>query len=257
VEKLTGGGNGPVIEVRTAAEFLAAAERRSSDPKSHRESAPAVIRVMADIDLGELANERPGNDLKNVGRVQMGSNTTIYAPGAGAAIRHGILEMHGTHNAIIHHNWFENIDDRAPRVRTGNVHIFNDFVDGAANATISVMKAVTLVENSVYQYTAIATTFSHAGDSLAKNRAGTIVIVNCQNINPRHSGEKQKENERFEVENNFAGNVKRDQLRFNPPVDWSWKTPGSLPYAYTPDPLEIVPSLVRRYAGVGRVAAGL
>jgi pectate lyase len=92
VERLTGGGNAPVVEVRTAAEFQAAAERRDIKKKADRENAPRVIKVMTDLDLGELATEPPGNELKAIGRVRVCSHTTLFAPGVGATLRHGIVE---------------------------------------------------------------------------------------------------------------------------------------------------------------------
>src|SRR2546422_6074727 len=58
-----GGGNAPVITVRTAAELQAAVER-SELKKNLRDNTPRVIRIAADIDLGDLGNERPGNELK-------------------------------------------------------------------------------------------------------------------------------------------------------------------------------------------------
>src|SRR5206468_5898728 len=69
-------------------------------------------------------------------------------------------------NVTLHHNLFENIGDRAPRARFGNIHVFNNLIDGAENANISVMGAVTLVEKCFYKNTRIATTFSHAADSV-------------------------------------------------------------------------------------------
>jgi pectate lyase len=358
VERLTGGGNAPVVEVRTAAEFQAAAERRDIKKKADRENAPRVIKVMADLDLGELATEPPGNELKAVGRVRVCSHTTLFAPGVGATLRHGIVEMHGAHNVIIrnlrfrdlwendptgeydrfgwdyvriasagkiashhvwidhcdfgkcydgqcdithgsdlvtiswchfagdergphkksmlighsssptagaldrghlnvtlHHNWFENIDDRAPRARWGNIHICNDLVTGAENATISVMNAVTLIERSVYQDARIATSYSHAADSEDKDHAGTICIVESLNENPRPPVANPNSRVASEIEANFKSNVERGYLTFNPVTDWPWKDPHLLPYAFTPDPTAAVPEIVRRFAGTGKLSA--
>ena len=36
----------------------------------------------------------------------------------------------GRLNVTLHHNLFENIADRAPRARFGNIHAFNILVDG-------------------------------------------------------------------------------------------------------------------------------
>ena len=285
----TGGGSAPVIAVRTAKELQAAVEAASGSTRRTRVmNMPRVVRIDADIDLGELANQKPGNELKSVGVVKVASNTTIYSLGSGATIRHGTIEVHGAHNVIIrnlnfrdlweldptgkydrfgwdyirivnsgkthsdhvwidhcdfvkvydgmidithgsdlitvswcrfagdergpqkkvslvghsssenaaamdrghlnvtfHHNLFENIDDRAPRVRFGNVHAFNNFIDGAKNANISVTGAVTLVDHCFYKDCQIATTFSHAADTEAKEQGGTIVIVNSRQVDPR------------------------------------------------------------------------
>lgn len=353
----TTGGSGPVVEVRTAEEFRDALERSENKKKSDQDNTPRIVKVVGDIDLAELANERPGNEIKSVGKVEIRSNTTLFSAGEGATIRHGILDVHGAHNVIIrnlkfrdlweydptgkydrfgwdyvrltssgktathhvwidhcdfgkcydgqidithgsdlvtvswchlagdergphkksmlighsssetaramdqgrlnvtlHHNWFENIDDRAPRVRFGNIHVFNDFVDGASNATISVMHAVTLVENCVYKDTRIATTFSHAADRTEKEHDGTICIVNSRNIEPRAAITNATTNEKFEMENNFKGNVEREKLEFNAPKDWKWENRNVLPYPYRPDPVDSVPDLVKRQAGTGKVS---
>ncbi len=357
VEQLTGGGGGTIIEVRDAAEFLAAVERSDIKSKADRDNAARVVRVMADIDLGTLANEQAGTEIKAVGRVQVRSNTTIYALGKGAVIRHGILEMHGAHNVIIrnlafrdlwevdptgkydrfgwdyvritnagkvpshhvwvdhcdfgkcydgqldithgsdlitvswchfagdergphkksmlighsssdnaaatdrgrlnvtlHHNWWENIDDRAPRARFGNIHACNNFVKGAANATISVSGAVTLVENCVYQDARIATSFSHAADSVAKQRGGTICIINSVNLQPRPPAQPDNEADQFEIAQNFHSNVERAQLRFNPSAAIAWEQLNELPYRLPPDPVDALQDLLGKYAGTGKVA---
>ena len=357
VEKLTGGAGGAVIEVHDAAEFLAAVERNDIKSKADRDKTPRTVRVMADIDFGVLANEQPGNEIKAVGRVQVRSNTTIYAPGKGAVMRHGILEMHGANNVIIrnlafrdlwevdptgkydrfgwdyvritnagkvfshhvwvdhcdfgkcydgqldithgsdlitvswchfasdergphkksmlighsssenaaatdrgrlnvtlHHNWWENIDDRAPRARFGNIHVCNNFIKGAANATISVSGAVTLVENCVYQDARIATSFSHAADSVSKQHGGTICIINSLNREPRAPAQADNESEQFEIAQNFRSNVERAQLRFNPSAAIAWEQLNELPYRLPPDPVDAVPGLLEKHAGTGKVA---
>jgi pectate lyase len=377
LETTTGGGAAPVTVVRTAQEFLAAAERTDVKDKKARDRTPRIIRVANDIDLGELANLRAGLYLKRVGIVRVRSHTTIFAAGAGAVLRRGTLELKGAANVIIrnlrfrdlweydatgeydsldwdyvritgsgasrshhvwvdhcefdragdgaidithgsdlvtvswcrfggdaagphkkvmliggssssnaaaadsgrlnvtlHHNVFQNIMDRAPRARFGNVHAFNNLVDGAENATISVMKAVTLVENCVYRDARVATTFSHAADSAAAGRAGTLVIVNSRNENPRLPAGPPKPaatpgtnappdavegeaevNEAFELAHNFESSIRRDALEFNPPADWAWPNRRQLPYRHRLDPVEAVPDRLARFAGAGRLPA--
>lgn len=160
----------------------------------------------------------------------------------------------GRLNVTLHHNWFENIEDRAPRARFGNIHMLNNFVDRAKNATMSVTGAVTLVENCVYRDTQIATSFSHDQDSVSKGRGGTICIVNSRNEEPLPAKSSDDLDKQFELENNFKSNVPRDRLQFNSPVGFSWKNLGTLPYSYQPDPVDEIPALVWKYAGTGKFA---
>ena len=155
-------------------------------------------------------------------------------------------------NVTLHHNWFENIDDRAPRARFGNIHAFNNVIEGAENATISVDGAVTLVEGCVYKDAKVATTFSHAKDSVAKQRGGIICIVDSKNILPRAAGTPEKSDERFEQENNLKSNVERAKLEFNKPADFVWENRNALPYHYTADAVDAVTALVKQYAGAGK-----
>ncbi|MEA3212901.1 MAG: hypothetical protein QOE70_5958 [Chthoniobacter sp.] len=356
INTTTGGGAAPVIAVRTAKELQAAVERTGINKKDPRQNLPRVVRIDADIDLGELANQKPGNELTSVGVVKVASDTTIYSLGAGATIRHGTIEVHGAHNVIIrnlkfrdlweldptgkydrfgwdyirivnsgkthsdhvwidhcdfekaydgmvdithgsdlitvswcrfagdergpqkkvslvghsssenaavmdrghlnvtfHHNLFQNIDDRAPRVRFGNVHAFNNFIDGAKNASISVTGAVTLVDHCFYQDCQIATTFSHAADAEAKDKGGTIVMVNSRQVDPRPPATAATEREQFEIDHNFKSNADPAVFQFNPPAEWPWENRHVLPYAHRSDSVDEVPMIVRRDAGTGKV----
>ena len=360
INTTTGGGNAPVTVVKTSQEFLVAAERSDIADKKKRDNTPRVIRIENDLDLGVLANERGGNELKSVGIVYARPHTTIFAAGAGATLRHGTIEIHGAVNVIIrnlrfrdlweydptgkydrfgwdfiritnsgkehshhvwvdhcdfakaydgaldithgsdlvtvswcrfggdesgphkkvmlighssstgageidqgrlnvtlHHNFFQNIADRAPRVRFGNVHAYNNFIDGAENATISVMKAVTLVENCFYKDARIATTFSHAADTVKKDHAGTLVVVNSRNESPRlaapAASAKEDPNRAFEIDHNFKSSVERFTLAFNAPAEWTWEARNQLPYGYRLDPADAVPALLAKFAGTGKL----
>jgi pectate lyase len=159
----------------------------------------------------------------------------------------------GRLNVTFHHNWYENIDDRAPRVRFGNVHSFDNYINGAENATICVCGAVTLVEDNYYNDAKIATTFSHAKDTVAKERAGTIALVDCINANPRTAPSSSSSNENFERDQNFKSNVERDKLKFNEPAaTFDWPDRSKPPYVYTVDPVADVPELVKQNCGTGK-----
>ncbi len=357
ISTTTGGGAAQVIAVRTAKELQAAVERSGLEKKDPRRALPRVVRIDADIDLGELANQKPGNEIKSAGVVKVASDTTIFSPGPGATIRHGTIEVHGAHNVIIrnlrfrdlwehdptgkydrfgwdyirivnsgkatshhvwidhcdfekvydgmidithgsdlitvswcrfagdargpqkkaslvghsssenaaaadrghlnvtfHHNLFENIEDRAPRIRFGNAHAFNNLIAGAKNANISVTGAVTLVENCFYTDCQIATTFSHAADTEAKGKGGTMVILNSRNVEPRPTATGGTALEESERANNFKGNAELATFLFNAPAEWRWENRHVLPYTYRADPVDEVPGIVRRDAGTGKIS---
>src|SRR4029079_17702703 len=107
-------------------------------------------------------------------------------------------EDKGRLNVTFHHNWFEKIDDRAPRARFGNIHLFNNYISGARYATISVVGASMLIENCYYNDAAYATSYSHADDTVAKGRGGTISLIDCINANPRRMSRVPRPSEQFQ-----------------------------------------------------------
>jgi pectate lyase len=152
-------------------------------------------------------------------------------------------------NVTLHHNWYTNIDDRAPRARTGNIHSFNNLIEGANYATISVMGAVTLVEANIYRDAKCATSYSHAKDSVLKGKGGNICLVDCRNENPRTRESAEKSDERFEQENNFKSSATRDKLQFNKPAGFAWENLNAPPYQYTSDSVDAMPAIVKQFAG--------
>ena len=356
MEGTTGGGEIQPTVVRTAQDFRTAVERLDIADKKLRDKSPRVVLVAADIDLGELANEKPGAELRSVGKVRVPSHTTIYSTGEGKTIRRGGLDVHGASNVILrnlkfrdlwevdptdkydslgwdyvritnsgkitshhvwidhcdfgkvydgavdithgsdlvtvswcrfagdergpqkkcmlighssssaaaatdrgrlnvtlHHNWFENIGDRTPRARFGNIHALNNFVDGAENATMSVAGAVTLVDHCFYRDSRIATSFSHDKDAVSKGLGGTICIIDSRNRDPRPAKSSDNPDKQFEIDNNFKSSVNPGDLRFNSPAGFAWDDVTKLPYVYRADPVDQVPALVSRYAGVGKL----
>jgi pectate lyase len=176
---------------------------------------------------------------------------TLIGHSSGAG---GATADRGYLNVTLHHNWYQNIEDRAPRARFGNIHTYNNLVDGAHYATISVMGAVTLVEGNVYNDVRCATSFSHAKDAVAKEKGGTICIVDSLNENPRPALDTTKSNELLEQDNNFKSNVGRDHLVFNKPAGFDWANLSALPYPYDADPASDTATLVKHWAGAGTVA---
>ncbi len=353
VETTTGGGNAAPVFVKTADEFRTQVERRDIKKKEDRGNAPRVIVVAEDIDLGELKNGKPGDEIKDIGIVYPESNTTIYSLGEGKTIRRGTISIHGRSNIIIrnlkfrdlwefdptgeydkngwdylvvteqnntfshhiwidhcdfgkvydgqldvvhgsdfvtiswckfagdekgpqkkvtlighgpnnaeedagrlnvtlHHNWYENIEDRAPRARFGNIHTFNNYINGATFGSLAVCNAAMLIEANHYNDVAIATTFSHAKDTIENKKGGTIAIADSLNTNPR-AFEAKSDVEKFEFENNFKGSVAREAMTFNKTLNINWADPKKLPYAYKLDQAAEVAEIVKKYAGAGKI----
>ena len=334
----TGGGDAAPIIVRTAEELQKALERLDIPDKKQRASTPRVIRLGGDIDLAVLANNKPGNELKQTGIVYPVSNTTLEGPPGGATLKHGTLELKGAENVIIrnlrfrdlwefdpsgqydslgwdyirvssagkkpsghvwidhcdfgrvydgqvdivhgsdlitvsncifqgeterhkkcmlighsssatarqadlgrlnvtiHQCWFRNLESRCPRLRTGNVHFFNNLVENVSNGTVSVSGGATLVENCVYRDCNLATAFSYAGDSVEKDRGGSIRITGSLDLRGTPDPEKSFHN--FPAE-----------FRFNKPAGFEWPDLSRPPYVYHLVPVTEVEALVKKGAG--------
>ena len=339
-QKGTSGGGGlePVI-VHNAVELQREAERLDLKDKAARDQTPRVVRLAGDIDLGELANEKPGHELLKIGSIQPRPHTTIEGPPGGATLRHGILELKGTHDVIlrnlrfrdlwendptgeydqmgwdyvritnsgkttshhiwvdhcdfgtvydgqldivhgsdlvtiswcrfggepghpqkkgllfghsssadavaadrgflnvtIEHCWFHDLGSRCPRLRTGNVHFFNNLVESVDSATLSVNGGATWIDHCIYRNCKVATTWSHADDSIAKNRAGRIRISNSL----READRKGSPTDFSDSPGIFA---------FNKPAFPGWEDLGRPPYQAVADPLEGLEQRLRSMTG--------
>ncbi len=323
-----GGGKLPPVIVHNAVELQREVERLDLKDKSARDQSPRVVRLAGDIDLGELANEKPGRELLKVGSVRPRPHTTIEGPPGGATLRHGIIDLKGTHDVIVRnlrfrdlwendptgeydqmgwdyvritnsgktpshhvwidhcdfgkvydgqldivhgsdlvtiswcrfageadhpqkkgllfghsssanavaadrgylnvtidHCWFKDLGSRSPRLRTGNVHFVNNLVESVESATISVNGGATWVDHCVYRNCKVATTWSHADDSIEKNRAGRLRISNSL----RQPEAKGSPTDFIDSPGTFA---------FNKPAAWTWEDLGKLPYPVKCDPVD-------------------
>ena len=146
-------------------------------------------------------------------------------------------------NVTFHHNYFMNVAERMPRMRFGNAHVFNIYVDNlgaytptnneaSAKAIQSTCGAATLVEN-VYFYHPQNGTFptieANGGPT------GTVKVVNStiQNLSGVSVAFRQFGQTNFAFNYPFATNQP--------------------PYPYTLDDAANVPYLVTNYAGVGKL----
>lgn len=108
-----GGGDAKPVLVRTAEELQRAAERLD-EKEERRDSTLRVIRLEGDIDLGDLANGKPGKMLKKIGVIRPRSNTTLEGPPGGATLRGGTIELKGVENVVIRNLRFRDLWEEDP-----------------------------------------------------------------------------------------------------------------------------------------------
>jgi len=136
-------------------------------------------------------------------------------------------------NVTYHHNWFDGVDERTPRMRFGNAHVFNMYcVDLGGRGIQSTSRAATLVENSYFLHPESDSlpTAEVNGGATGIVKVVNSIIVNRpgQNVQFRQHGQS-----------NFL---------FNAPF-----ASAAPPYSYVPDPVADVPQIVTNYAGIGKI----
>jgi pectate lyase len=139
-------------------------------------------------------------------------------------------------NVTFHHNYYVDVDERMPRMRFGNAHVFNLYSESlGGNGIQSTAYTATLVENSYFWHPksgAKPTIYVNGGLS------GIIKVVNGLVVNTSGT-----------TSTNFTQNGQTNFV-FNAP--FSNSVP---PYAYTMDVLTNVPNVVTNWAGVGKITS--
>ncbi|RBM13147.1 polysaccharide lyase family 1 protein [Streptomyces sp. PT12] len=124
----------------------------------------------------------------------------------------------GRLNVTYHHNWFDGVNQRNPRVRFGDpVHVYNNYYnDIGGYGVASTEDAGVLVEANYFENT----------------------------DDPFHLGEGSSDE---------GGIVARDNHFVNSGSGQAGGSVGSIPYGYSPDPAADVKSIVTAGAGVGTI----
>ena len=140
-------------------------------------------------------------------------------------------------NVTFHHNWYERVDERMPRMRFGNAHVFNLYCSDLAGRGIqSTTEAATLVENVYFFHPRSGSrpTVEENGGPTGTVKVVNSTIVNLPGVNVafRQFGESD-----FMFHTPFAGPVP--------------------PYPYSLDATATVPAVVTNYAGVGKIGFAL
>ena len=137
-------------------------------------------------------------------------------------------------NVTFHHNWYDRVEERIPRMRFGNAHVFNLYCNSLGGRGIqSTAEAATLVEN-VYFFqprSGSRPTVEENGGPTGTVKVVNSIIVNLPGVNVQF---------RQFGESNFL---------FNAP----FAVPAP-PYSYQLDPTDDVPNIVTNHAGVGKIA---
>jgi len=155
-----------------------------------------------------------------------------------------LAEDTGHLNVTYHHNYFVDVEERMPRMRFGNAHVFNMYCENlGGNGIQSTCEAATLVENSHWQFPQSGSLPTReengTASGLPNNGTGVVKVVSC-------------------VISNLPGvNVQFRQFgestfQFNAP--FASATP---PYNYTNvmHPVSQVPNIVTNWAGTGKLTS--
>jgi len=70
-------------------------------------------------------------------------------------------------NVTYHHNWFDHSDSRHPRIRVGNVHVYNNYFDGNAKYGVGVTKGASAFVEANY--------FRNCKDPMLSSLQGTDI----------------------------------------------------------------------------------
>lgn len=180
----------------------------------------------------------------------------------------GMKSETGPNWITYHHNWFDHSDSRHPRIRTMNVHVYNNYFDGNAKYGVgAAYQSNAFVEANYFrnckypmlisrQGSDVATdskgTFSGEDGGMIKSYANKIIgatryVTYQQNSTEFDAYEAQRHDEQVP-----AGVVAKQGGRKYDNFD----TDASLFYTYTPDAADDVPAVVTGWLGAGRIAHG-
>ncbi|HNQ89065.1 MAG TPA: hypothetical protein PKM73_10660 [Verrucomicrobiota bacterium] len=136
-------------------------------------------------------------------------------------------------NITLHHNWYQDVAERTPRMRFGNAHVFNLYcVNLGGKGIQSTVDAATLVEAAFFE---TPKTGSYPTLEANGGPAGIVKVVGSRIVNAPGVNVAFRE---------FGAR----EFRFNPP----FATPEP-PYPYTAHPVDEVPGVVTRWAGPGKI----
>jgi pectate lyase len=138
-------------------------------------------------------------------------------------------------NVTSHHNWYFNVDQRMPRMRFGNAHVFNLLADSAAGRDLPALglEGVVATSGAVVRmdnvwFTGVRTPVSI---QVGVEAVGTVQVRNSINHDPTTGLGQRFEILRAAPGATFAWNLPDPQSGIN---GWPASDPEAMPAGYTP-----------------------
>lgn len=202
------------------------------------------------------------------------SKSDIIAVASGQKKGHliGASEMAADNSELeltLHHNYYQDMMDRIPRLRAGNAHIYNIVVDSSKAHTASKL----ITDEMVGQISAAGFHFGVTSNGAISTENGALLLENSvmtdviypirnnqkEDLNPAFTGKIKAANVRYSLDGTtYTGDSDTPDSPLTPvPAElaaFSWNTEsGGLPYLYELDSLE---GLQDKLSGTGGAGAG-
>ncbi|MEI9962604.1 MAG: hypothetical protein WDM76_16255 [Limisphaerales bacterium] len=178
------------------------------------------------------------------------------------------------HTVTFHHNWFMNLWDRLPRLRAGNVHNYNNYVDDTVGLAAKRLRDARANAMSSADRSKLNNTYSFNpflnGSISTENGAVLVeksVYIDCLTplrnnqtdpSDPQYTGKIQALDTIYQMDSTVVRGNSTDPGNplgpFQAPViPFSWNLPGNqLPYTYTmDDPAQLQAIVTSPTAGAG------
>jgi hypothetical protein len=184
-----------------------------------------------------------------------------------------LKEENAQHSVTFHHDWFMNVWDRLPRLRAGNVHNYNiyvDDVDGLAAKRLRDARAAAMSStdrsklNSTYNFNPFlnGSISTEGGAILVEKSFYRDCLTPLRNnqtdpSNPVYTGKILALDTIYQMDETVIRGDSTDPGNplgpFQAPViPFSWNLPGNeLPYSYTMDDPDELPEILAAGAGAG------
>jgi pectate lyase len=182
--------------------------------------------------------------------------------------------INAQHSVTFHHQWYANPWDRLPRLRGGNIHNFNIYVDDTLGLAAKRLRDARLAAMSTTSQNTLNNTYSFNPflNGTISTESGAILVeksvyIDCLTplrnnqtdpSNPTYTGKIMALDTIYQMDDTVIRGNSTDPGNplgpFQaPPIAFSWNLPGNqLPYSYTmDDPIQLQAMVTDPAAGAG------